>query len=293
MPDLEEELLNITIDDRGKELGALLLKSDCIRISRIDLARGEKAEKVFNNHCDIDFSKIINNAELKEEIGRKVASKLFDVYKENMNEKFDCLYGIPTWGELITDYVRNKLEERWKTKTNVAIYKNPPGSSQPEITRFSENDRRAVVIDDSLITGESLIKYCRAYLDSVKDGEIAGIIVLVDAGLWRDKDTKVKEYVEKELKTKVYPIATLDGIVQEFIGKTINGENHKIVTMNVETLEKKEETQPYIKVIDAKAYEEDRNAYLKEFNKRIYIKKPATTPILEAYSAHDEKPKPQ
>jgi orotate phosphoribosyltransferase len=291
MPDLEEELLNITIDDRGKELGALLLKSECIRISRIDLARGEKAEKVFNKRCDIDFSKIINNAELKEEIGSRVADKLYDIYKGKATEKFDCLYGIPTWGELITDYVRNKLEGLWKIKTNVAIYKNPPGSSQPEITRFSENDKRAVVIDDSLITGESLIKYCRAYLNSVKDGEIAGIIVLVDAGLWHDKDTKVKDYVERELKTKVYPIATLDGIVQEFVGKTINGENHKVVTMNVETLQKREETQPYIKVIDAKAYEEDRNEYLKEFNRKIYIKKPAVTPILESYP--DEKPKPQ
>jgi hypothetical protein len=61
--------------------------------------------------------------------------------------------------------------------------------------------------------------------------------------------------------------------------------------MNVETLQKREETQPYIKVIDAKAYEEDRNEYLKEFNRKIYIKKPAVTPILESYP--DEKPKPQ
>jgi hypothetical protein len=63
--------------------------------------------------------------------------------------------------------------------------------------------------------------------------------------------------------------------------------------MNVETLEKKGLAQPYIRAIDASAYEENRNSYLKDFNKRIHIKKPAVVPSLDSYSTADEQPKPQ
>jgi orotate phosphoribosyltransferase len=287
---LEDELLFTPLDDRGKELGTLLLKYGYVRINKLDMNRSEKAEKTFNRHCDIDFSKIINDADMKTNIGRLVAEKIVNIYPD-LKDKFDCIYGIPTWGELITEYVRNTLDTRWAHKTNAAIYKNPPVNpgeeSKPEITRFTENDKRAIVVDDSLISGESLIKYCNTYLEKVPGGEIAGIFVLVDAGLMHDDKETVLQYVGRVLNTKVYPIASLDSIVQEYAGKVINGGN-KVTTLDVSSLEKKEHPEPQIKDIDAKAYEEARNEYLSHYGKKISIKFASTT-LLENYLTDEQK----
>lgn len=248
------------MDELGEALAKKLLKNKIIRISKEQPNRSKDSEKLETPYCDMNFTKITTDHKLQEEICRIYAQKIKkEIYDK---EGFEHLYGIPEVGRFIVQEISRLLQshedfkDMYKKTKTIASYKFEKSMANPEIIRKVDGD--AIAIDDCIISGESLIRYCKTYNKEVSPGRIVGVIVGIDAGMYHNKSNSVVEHLQKELKTKVHAITTLDDIVRNFTEVPIENEG---------------QTRIPIKTADAEAYIAFRTEYLDRFGKTYETKK--------------------
>ena len=109
------------MDKIVENLSEYLLKSGCLKINQHPINRRENSEKLENPHLDVDFSVIIDNVQLQEDIGIRYADWIKKKFFGKIS--FDSISGIPTSGSVMAQEVRRLLNKKWDMNKSLTLYK--------------------------------------------------------------------------------------------------------------------------------------------------------------------------
>ncbi len=183
--------LSESVWSRKEEYERFLIESGAVKVLPTPIRL--KSGRLSNVYIDLRFP--------SPSLHLRNASFIAD-FIESEGIEFDCVYGVPTAGDLYACFLSAVLYERGKDVRISKGRKRPKSHGRPEQRFFVVPPKgRTLVVDDVLTTGFSILEelhYKLRPLEKAGEIEVAGILVCVD----RCESTPIPGEDEKEVVTK-------------------------------------------------------------------------------------------